>query len=291
MIATPIQRTKQRGAAAILLSLIILFGLIAVFTFRLERRQPELEAERKTALALAQAKEVLLGRAAVNDNPGTFPCPDADNDGDSAGAICPDRLGRFPYKTLKSDQLHDSEGETLWYIVDDAFWDNGPPMNTTVLPTLKVNGQAVIAAILAPRAALSGQNRFDTETPSTPANKPENYLESYVDPISVQPDSSSYNDRVLTITFDEVFSIVTFRMARELSLTAYSGSMGTTIESISKKPGVWVDNEWNDAVDGPPNTAGPSKVDGTTITLKFSGCDVTYTITAPGSVKRDRQSC
>lgn len=299
-INPPRNSQQQRGAAIIIMTLILMLGLITLFTFRMDRRGPELDADRKTAMALAQAKEALLGWAATdggntaNINPGRLPCPSDDKSGNSLGAACPNNVGRFPWKTLQTEELRDGAAEPLWFIVDPAFQpSSGLPngasaiMNSSYATqiSLTANGNAVVAVLFAPGSAIKVQNRADTGQPNSPSNDPINFLESYVNPIVTAPLS---NDHLLTVTAKELFTVVTQRMARELSLTAYSsGTMGGTISSIPSKPAIWINNQWNNAVDGPPNNlTGPSGVSGSTITLKFLNCKITYIITGSGNVTR-----
>jgi len=293
--------------------LIVVLGLVTLLTFRSERKGPELEAERKTALALAQAKAALLGNSATNkssggnEHPGRLLCPNINtapavagnssglsgSNCQSAGAGIPSNMGRFPWKSLKSDDLRDGASERLWYVVDPAFVNNGDEMNSRISPTLIVNGGGqVVAAIFAPGKALGALNQ---QRDTANQGNYQNYLESYVSALAINLNapSETHNDFVITITARELFTVVTFRMARELSLTAYDGTMGATVESIDNKPVVWLTNQWDAAVDGPPNnTTGPSGVSTTgTITLKFLNCNITYTITGPGNVVRNAPTC
>ena len=79
------RKSHQRGAALIILMLAIVLSLVTLVTFRSERKGPELEAQRKTTLALAQAKEALLGRVASDNDPGTLSCPSNDLNGVGGG--------------------------------------------------------------------------------------------------------------------------------------------------------------------------------------------------------------
>ncbi len=314
----PPSSPRQRGAALLIAMLIVVLGLVTLLTLRGDRKAPEMEAQRKTALALAQAKEAIIGRAVINgiptnskQNPGALSCPDRDNDGDidTSASICsggppvtvlPGNTGRFPWKSLGMADLRDLAGERLWYIIAPEFVDKGTAINSTAMPSLQVveNGVArnVAAIVITPGRPLAGQDRLAPNTLT-------NYIEGYNDTtktFTVMPVSAIYNDQIITITAKELFSVVTQRMARELSLTAYTGTIGTTIALITMKPPVWTSNNWNNAVDtstdalgvvasgiSDPNPGITPKV----IKLKFSNCNVTYTITGPGNVTRDKSSC
>ena len=192
----PPSNPHQRGAALLIAMLIVVLGLVTLLTFRSDRKAPEMEAQRKTALALAQAKETLLGRAALDNggisNPGRLPCPDRINNGDAPGNACvnstlnpnPNLVGRVPWRTLAMGDIRDEASERLWYIVDNNFGSASAAMNTTIQPTLTFNGQPIVAAIIAPGITLSAlaQNRSTSGSPP-PSNIYTNYLESY-DPVT-----------------------------------------------------------------------------------------------------------
>lgn len=176
---------RQHGAAMLIMMLILMLGLITLFTFRMDRRGPELEADRKTALALAQAKEALLGYAAKDTNlPGSLPCPDANDDGmsnpidDYTGVTCISPVGRLPWRTLGLPDLRDGYGERFWYAVSPVFSANsGTKLNSTYsgqITTKDASGAIIhnastttgaVAIIIAPggvlvrQGAASPQNR------------------------------------------------------------------------------------------------------------------------------------
>lgn len=290
---------KQRGAALIILGLILVLGLITLFTFNMERKTPELEADRKTALALAQAKEALLGWAAtdgenaLNINPGRLPCQDKDNDGDSEGAACPAiNIGRIPWKSLGVSELVDGAAEHLWYVVDVNFRTDDSKLNSEVEPVLTYNNQPIVAAIIAPGRALSAltQNRSTLGTPA-PSNDFLNYLEGYSgDPARLTSAklSDTYNDRVLIITPSELFTVITFRMARDLAASTARPYAATNIAGLTGKSALWSSNDWDSAVE---DDGGISNVTSTTVTLKFKHCAIIYKITGPGIVARNPTAC
>ena len=147
------RKLPQRGAALIILMLAIVLSLVTLVTFRSERKGPELEAQRKTTLALAQAKEALIGFAvgvklgSSARRPGDLPCPDFDNDGDAEtscgdmlGSLQERRIGRLPWKTLGLPDLRDGYGERLWYAVSNNFKNNTRTsiLNSDTLGTITV---------------------------------------------------------------------------------------------------------------------------------------------------------
>lgn len=287
-------RARERGAALFLVLLLLLVGGGLVFVSQLKSASVELEAQAKTAAALAQAKQALLGHALLdpggtNSNPGRLPCPDQDNDGDSEGAACAaPYLGWFPWRTLGTGDLRDGSNERLWLIVDGAFRSGGGALNTTHEPTLTLDGQPVVAILFAPGPVLNrlGQVRPVTGPFSAVTTYP-NYLEGIsASPVAVTtaPTSDTHNDRVLALTARELFTAVTQRMARELAQTNPPPYPAGTFAGLAK-PAIWSANKWDDAVDP------ASSVTTSTITLKFKNCAIVYTITGPHAVQRSEPSC
>ena len=298
----PPRNSRQHGAAMLIMVLIMILGLIALFAFRMDRKGPELDADRKTALALAQAKEALLGNSATNNimsgvqNPGRFLCPNIDNlppnEGKSAllsGSACqsgpgiPANMGRLPWWTLKMDDLRDGAAERLWYVVDPSFVDNGTAMNTTITPSLAVNGNTVVAVIIAPGPALGALNQ---QRDTANQNNYGNYLESYINSVTIalNAPSTTYNDRMITITTRELFTVVTFRMAKELAGANGNPPYSATSISGLTKTSVWNFNQWDNAID-PISSVSP-----TSISLKFQNCASIFTIKGPNSITRN-QTC
>ena len=254
---TPIPTTpphsSQRGAALLITMLIVVLGLVTLLTLRGGHKAPELEAQRKTALALAQAKEALLGWAAtdgvptININPGRLLCPDQNNSGNSPGAICPSRLGRLPWKTLGLDDLRDGAGERLWYIVDPAFLSSATAMNSAILPTtLSFNGNNLVVVILSPGLALGALNQ---QRDIANQNICTNYLESCASMPAIVSSAfpNTYNDHALFITAQEVFTLITRRMTRELALgigTPPFPANLTAANAIMGAGSTWNENDW-----------------------------------------------
>jgi hypothetical protein len=185
------QRQEQFGVVLIL-TLGILFLIVGMFVIafggNLLRQNT---TDRRTAAALAQAKEALIGFAANyrDTHPGTvfgyLPCPDVDGAATegSAELICGATdvtvIGRLPWKTLGLPPLRDGSGECLWYAVSGNFkynpktslmnWDTNGLIEimapdgsnfvaggtgTTAKPTMRA-----AAVIIAPGAVLPGQDR------------------------------------------------------------------------------------------------------------------------------------
>lgn len=205
---------NQRGAALMLLLLLVSVGALAVFVSGLNQATHQLERDRITNEALARAKEALIGYALSSEasttetqpRPGNFPCPDNDAPGtvgygneDSACAL--GRIGRLPWKTLGLPELRDGSGEVLWYVVSGNFRRKSVAssfiINSDTKGTLLIYGAAGaalltppgsegVAIVLSPGTIQGGQVR-DTSSALCPttstviqANRcAANYLENF----------------------------------------------------------------------------------------------------------------
>lgn len=130
----PSARTAQRGGALMVMLVIMVMGAAAILVSSLNSTALQIERDKKTVDALAQAKDALIGYATSVDldtsaRPGDLPCPDTDNDG-AQNSPCGNasgstgqtlRLGRLPWKTLGLPDLRDGSGERLWYAVSNNF--------------------------------------------------------------------------------------------------------------------------------------------------------------------------
>ena len=251
----PRNSPRQYGAAMLIMVLIMILGLIALFAFRMDRKGPELDADRKTAQALAQAKEALLGRAASNSDAGSLPCANTDNTGvantttGGGGITCVTRFGWFPWKTLGIGNIVDGSASYLWYMLASGYVDKGsyspPPYAKTLTVTVitvtidpislseTVVSTAVLtniaAVIIAPGVPLNGQDRSGLA-----AN---NYLYSNAyfegsatpatDAITLKVEQNNhpplkYNDRYLLITNLEILDRSTPSVAKALAATLSS---------------------------------------------------------------------
>lgn len=121
--------TRQRGQALLLTVLLLILGASVLVYNLATPGKVDIDKDKITADALAQAKAALIGYAAGVDNlaggdrPGDLPCPDL-NDLGSPTAPCntqASRIGRLPWKWLGLPDLRDGDGERLWYAVSDNF--------------------------------------------------------------------------------------------------------------------------------------------------------------------------
>jgi len=244
---------RERGAALIALLAVLTLGASWTLLSRLNAASGDLVAEKRlrNAEVLNQAKQALIGYVAAQaarageNNPGALPCPENPGDFDSTigrqgragincGLLSAQKVGRFPWRTLGTDQLVDADGETLWYVVSRNWGvdiDAGTKINSATTGLLTLDGAPAVALIIAPGAALAvpaapgcaawNQTRSRTGTPDW-----RNYLEcenanSPADAAFVNrgPDGS-FNDQVLAVTAAEVLggieAAIAARVQREI---------------------------------------------------------------------------
>lgn len=223
----------QRGQA--MLALLFMLGVaLSVFLYTVvDPTQAAERREERTQAVLVEARDALIGRAASDANrPGSFPCPDTDNDGSAelfAGSDCPSYIGRLPWRTLGLPDLRDAYGERLWYALFPPFRDNsaGGLLDVDTKGGLTVYRDSsattltaeAVAVVFAPGPVVPGQVR-DTAN----SNNPANYLEATgggnnavaAGPFVSAAVSQSFNDRLLVITTATLMPVVEKRVAREM---------------------------------------------------------------------------
>ncbi len=225
-------RGREQGAALLFLMLLV---FLAATSWVIRHTDGGADSggrgglDRTTSNALAQAKEALIGRAAVDDNrPGSLPCPDTDNDGDSeifTGVHCRAYAGRLPWKTLDLPEVLDGNGERLWYALSANLRDhpNAQPINVQQVPQLSLDGTPNIAAIVfSAGSSLAGQN-----------GRPSNALTDYLDGSNgdgdsayvAGPHSPTFNDTALAITRDDLFRTVNRRVLAEVRGSAATSGL------------------------------------------------------------------
>lgn len=220
---------SQRGIA-LLLFLFLALGIGAtLFLSAWNSNRGHQEQERKTELALQQAKEAVIAFAAADPTlPGRLPCPEdtsrigGTTEGTamscSNGAI---HAGRIAWRTLGLDTPRDATGEQLWYVLSPGFRGTTTvPINSESTGQLMVDSQPVgaIALIFAPGLPQSGQNR----TLPTATNPPD--ITQYLDGTNADGDSSyttipvagTVNDKVLAIYPADLMAAVEKRVANEV---------------------------------------------------------------------------
>ena len=127
-------RHRQRGAALILLLVVLALGGTWYLISRIHERSADFTARNRqhNAALLAEAKRALVGyvahQAAVSgeNNPGAFLCPEAPanvgtgNEGIASGNCSLPAVGRLPWKTIGIEKLTDAGSEPLYVLATDA---------------------------------------------------------------------------------------------------------------------------------------------------------------------------
>lgn len=216
---------RQRGQAAIVTVLLLVIGASGLFFYLNNPASIALKQDEQTAAALAQAKQALIGYAASHSTrPGALPCPDNNNDGNAespAPTNCPTYLGRLPWKSLGLPDIRDGNGERLWYALSPNFRNLNPPtgpiLNSETAGQITADGTAgVVALLISSGTVLSNQSR-EAANANTAANYLENGNENGGATYSyTSGNSSSFNDRLMLLTQDQLMPAVELRVAREI---------------------------------------------------------------------------
>ncbi|BAN34413.1 conserved hypothetical protein, membrane or secreted [Sulfuricella denitrificans skB26] len=242
---------QERGAALLIILTIIGIGAAFMLASALNKASSQIGRDKITSVALAQAKEALIGYAASHPTlPGSLPCPDINNDGsgDTTGQNCTAYIGRLPSKQLGLPDLRDGNGECLWYALSRVFRNALPatsrsstsnPLNSNTAGQLNVFDNTgtqfpsppnpVIAIVFSPGAALGTQNRLAAGAPTVCGgnNTAANYLDTATGInnatgggtatsfISADA-SSSFNDKLIYITSSQFFPPIKKRVVAEI---------------------------------------------------------------------------
>lgn len=237
---------------------VLAVGAAALLVSALGSAALQVERDKKTADALAQAKEALLGYAITYGDShagevhGYLPCPDMDgnqtgNPEGSSELSCGNKnvsvMGRLPWRTLDLPVLRDGSGECLWYIVSGTYKNNPKTdlMNWDNKGLLGVSNAAgggvqdIAAVIFAPGAVLGSQNRMPSgHAPACGGNySAANYLDSdgthnnsavatAANAISnfFSSASAQINDQIIFITRNDIFNALARRTDFMPTLTA-----------------------------------------------------------------------
>jgi len=235
---------RQHQVGAIALALMLMLGMvIGLLVISFARSvQGNNVADTRTVLAMANAREALLGYATTyrdthpNEVFGYLPCPDlgTGTEGQAAsscGGTDITVVGRLPWKTLDVGPLRDASGECLWYAVSGNFKNNPKTsdlLNTDTNGLIKVMAadgigyvagasptQRAVAVVFAPGTILPGQDRVLAATnPPTICGgnyNAANYLDS---------DSASGIDNATPVAVSN--ALTTFIAAQHSDLTPAS---------------------------------------------------------------------
>jgi hypothetical protein len=174
---------KRQGAALMLMLTILVIGAATLLVSSLSHSAAQIERDQKTADALAQAKDALIGDAVSQTlvtSAGYLRLPDlgfmiglTPSEGSSAPNFSGNSkdysvIGKLPWRTLGLKPLRDGQGECPWYVVSGHF-KNTPitdALNWDTLGQINLadgNGNIIAsnlaALVVAPGQALDGQNR------------------------------------------------------------------------------------------------------------------------------------
>ena len=250
-------RLHQRGYALLLMLVLVTMGILFTVVSQVSLVGMKWGREYRTQAALLQAKEALIGYAAAYGDThsgqvfGYLPCPDQTKTGvttpfpqgngyadNTCGSHDVTAVGLLPYNTLGLEDLRDSTGVCLWYVVSGTF-KNSPnssgPMNWDTQGQINVidaNGNTITAAaaIIATGPPASGQNR--TANSGNVCGSDPTQITAYIYSTTAGPittltdgqvmDSNGHvvsNNRVLAITPKEIFSRIVARADFKNSLT------------------------------------------------------------------------
>jgi len=225
----------QTGAVLLAFILVFIVGSTFYLTIKLNTNQAKTQHSVETGIAMNVAKNALIGYAIsypdkinANEGPGYLPCPDISNNG-AAGGSCSltgtTSIGRFPYKTLETEELRDGHGERLWYVISDNFRNNPKmiPLNSETAGNssgdMTVDGYTNIAAVIfSAEATVNNQNRISAN---------ENDYTHYIEATFTDSDSDAVldsittadTDRYILLTKDELMQAVEKRVLGEVKQT------------------------------------------------------------------------
>jgi hypothetical protein len=249
---TRVARRHQRGAALIALLAVIMMGSLWMLSSRLNEGSGNFTAQTRTgnAAVLNRAKVALIGyvaqRAVTDSNPGRLPCPEdagligaalegsvpvnseVDTPAANPAFVC-SSVGRLPWRTLGLDKLVDVTGEPLWYVVGPSWrltnQTSSLSINSNTPGDIQVDGQRVVALIIAPGAAMDAATASGCTarsqaraTPSSSINAAD-YLEC-LNTATLQytttAGSTTTNDQFVRVTVDDVLPAIEAVIAKRI---------------------------------------------------------------------------
>lgn len=248
-----------------------------------------------------------------NDGPGRLPCP-------AYGDIVPYSTGcnweyalRLPEYASTGSGINFEFSDAyagldlqFWYSVSSDYrWYRGgmgglPKLNSSVAGELTLDGDPVVAVIIAPGPALSGQDRSAPED-SNNTYGAEEYLEDvnagWSTGVFVSGDASdpaNFNDLVVGISRSDIMTPVTARVVKEIKTNldsyhpgnsdSYPVSGGDFDTAMSSAVAWFNFDEWD-------NETNYSYVSANTATLDFQDCAIVYTIDFVNGVTRAPLRC
>lgn len=161
---------RRASGSSVLICVLMVLGATLLLALRQAGPARALPDETSRSV-LAEARDALLGYGAAYPDrinarfgPGYLPCPARDQRGIAASACATGTgttFGRFPWHTLRANDLRDGAGEGLWYAISPSHRYNPKiePLNGMTPPGLTVDGLAAVAVLIAPGAPLGDQHR------------------------------------------------------------------------------------------------------------------------------------
>lgn len=220
---------RQSGVALLGLMIILILASSYLVLTMANRSSNQQEREAANVSTLLQARDALLARSVADANrPGSLPCPAPTSDGYALLPPCATYVGWLPWRTLDLPDPRDSSGERLWYALSPSFQDSNV-VNSTTIPTLTLNGSNGIAAmVIAPGAALAGQNRPSNNAADYLDDRDGNPTTSNRDGDNTYfagPTNNSFNDIVIALDTTTLFSAVAKRVLGEIRYAYAAGGL------------------------------------------------------------------
>jgi hypothetical protein len=230
MIPLSKSEKQQKGGVLMVMLVILVLGITTIFVTALSGTAIQNKRNQTTAESLAKARDALISYAVSDPNrPGELPCPDTDGDGsaNSCSAASNKLIGQLPWRTLDLPDPRDGAAEKLWYIVSENFRTDTtappPAVNSDTAGTISVNGtNGYAAVILAPGAALPGQNRPAAPTALNTSTVYLQFLENITQttvatqaPNDIPGGAYTYNDQSLSLHPADFMPLIEKRVVRE----------------------------------------------------------------------------
>lgn len=171
---------KQQGLALLMMVFVLVLVAVGYAVLTLDGTDLKQVRDRRTAAALAEAKDALIGSVINNDvtvspyliNPDLklSPVIPEGSESEDSGGIDESLIGKVPWRSLGTSLVKDGWGECLWYVVSGRF-KNGPKTNDVLnwdtqgqIDVINGNGDSIVsnlaALVVSSGAPLAGQNRL-----------------------------------------------------------------------------------------------------------------------------------